>query len=77
MRALLRMPLPIMVLGLSPALASAEGKTVRDWTEECGTTGEWVWSGYSFRLVQFSAWLDCENGKNSDDRPVIYAHQAK
>lgn len=44
---------------------------------DCGTTGQWVWSGYSFRLAEFSAWPDCENGRDSEDWPVIYKHQAK
>jgi hypothetical protein len=44
---------------------------------DCGTTGGWVWSGYSFKLVEFTAWPDCENGKDSEDWPVIYEHQAK
>ena len=44
---------------------------------DCGSAGQWVWSGYSFRLVEFSAWPDCENGKNSEELTQIYKHQAK
>jgi hypothetical protein len=44
---------------------------------DCGSTGQWVWSGYSFKLVEYSAWPDCDNGKNSDDWNVVYKHQAK
>lgn len=44
---------------------------------DCGSTGQWVWSDSSFKLVEFSAWPDCDNGKNSDDWPVVYKYQAK
>lgn len=44
---------------------------------DCGSAGQWVWSGYSFRLVEFSAWPDCDNGKDSEEWPIIYKHQAK
>lgn len=44
---------------------------------DCGSAGRWVWSGYSFKLTEFSAWPDCDNGKSSDDWPVIYKRQAK
>lgn len=44
---------------------------------DCGSTGEWLWSGTSFKLIEYSAWPDCENGKSSDDWPIVYKHQAK
>jgi hypothetical protein len=44
---------------------------------DCGSAGQWVWSGTSFKLLEFIAWPDCDNGKSSDDWPVIYKHQAK
>jgi len=44
---------------------------------DCGSTGQWVWSDTSFKLVEFSAWPDCDNGKGSDDWPILYKHQAK
>lgn len=44
---------------------------------DCGSTGQWVWSGYSFRLMEFRAWPDCENGKNDEDWTVLYKYEAK
>jgi hypothetical protein len=44
---------------------------------DCGSAGQWVWSGYSFKLIEFSAWPDCDNGKDSEDWPVVYKYQAK
>ena len=44
---------------------------------DCGSAGNWVWSGYSFKLTHFIAWPDCDNGKISDEWPVIYKYQAK
>lgn len=44
---------------------------------DCGSSGQWVWSGYSFRLLEFRAWQDCETGRASDDWPVVFTYQAK
>jgi hypothetical protein len=44
---------------------------------DCGSAGQWVWSGYSFKLTEFSAWPGCDNGRSSDDWPIVYKRQAK
>lgn len=41
----------------------------------CGSTGQWIWSGYSFRLVEFTVWPDCD--QPSDEWTVVYEHKAK
>ena len=41
----------------------------------CGSTGQWIWSGYSFRLVEFTVWPDCD--QPSEEWTVVYKHKAK
>jgi hypothetical protein len=41
----------------------------------CGSAGQWVWSGGSFKLVEYSAWADCDNSR--DEWPIIYKREAK
>lgn len=45
---------------------------------DCGSAGQWVWSGDLFRLIEFKAWWACEeNGKSDEGWPTVYKYKAK
>jgi hypothetical protein len=44
---------------------------------DCGSAGEWVWMDDLFRLMSFSAWDDCENGRDSEEWPVVFTYKRK
>jgi hypothetical protein len=45
---------------------------------DCGSQGEWVWHDSLFRLMEFRAWDDCENGReDSEAWPVIFTFKGK
>jgi hypothetical protein len=39
---------------------------------DCGTTGRWVWAGYAFRMLEYTAKADCDGEGYPGEFPVVY-----
>jgi hypothetical protein len=76
MPPLLRVFRLIMLCGLIPAFAAAEVRTVRDWTGECDDDLNCTATASGGRGMVMGC-TDCENGRSSDEWPIVYKHQAK
>jgi hypothetical protein len=44
---------------------------------DCGSAGRWVWRQYAFQLREFSSWDDCDNGRESENWPIVFKYKDK